>query len=714
MDALNLLKSRILEQSPNIDDILSIIEKVQAELSYYRAMYDQFVKNGTVGMYILEERTFSYVNERFCEMIGYTSEELCNGSISLDDIVHPSDIKIVNENIQKRLEQEVENISYQIRAIRKDGNVVYLDVHGSKVVIDGSVKIVGTVSDITEQVLNKQKLQASEQSFRSLFDYNPDAVYKMDMDGKFLAVNQACETISGYSVEELLKTSFAPLISPEDLPIALYHLEEAKKGNVQNYEITILHKSGKKVYLHVTNFPMIVNGTMVGVYGIAKDITNRVIYEKQIKKLAFYDTLTNLPNRRMFKERLQLIIENSKITGQPFAVFYLDLDRFKYINDSFGHHVGDEFLRQVSERLLGCIRKIDTLARLGGDEFALVLPEITEAEASTIAEKILEALKIPFTIQGQSVVVSASIGITFGNGQNAQVDEYIRKADLAMYYSKKKGRNNYQIFDDELNSLVSYKRAIEDCLKQALEQNEFQLHYQPIFDLQTKEIAAAEVLIRWNHPRLGFVPPMDFIPIAEESGQINEIGKWIINSACRQLREWKKQELPLLKLAFNISPKQLQHPQFVETIKEIIEETGVGPQWLEIEITEDALMEVGESGWKESLLQLKEMGVSVSIDDFGSGDISLNHLRQFVFDKVKIDRSLINDINYEPSSKTIVTAIISLAHSLNITAVAKGIETESQLAYLQKQECHQGQGNFFSRPLSSDELIKRLRATGNI
>ncbi|WP_082091545.1 sensor domain-containing protein [Domibacillus tundrae] len=679
-------------------------EKNHAELSFYQTMFHTLIENASVGMYILGDETYSYVNTYYADLLGYTKSELTNGEVPLDKIIHPDDFPMIQKKIEKRkLKEKIEG-SYRIRKLKKDGSLIHTEIHSTLAEIDGNVTLFGTVIDITERVFAENLLQESNERYESLFHNSPDAIFTFDDDGKFIHANPASEAITGYSVNELLKMSFAPLVIPEDLPKAITHFEKAKKGISSSSEIIITKKNGEEIHLNATHFPMKVNEEIIGTYGIARDITQKILLDQQMEQLAFYDTLTKLPNRKLFEDRLSQMVRFSSENGRSFAVLFLDIDRFKLINDSLGHHIGDELLKMFAERLKQNLRKTDTISRLSGDEFTILLPEVSQEEAIKLAEHINQIMKEHFDVAGHSITVDISIGLAFSSGKeenNAQ--ELIRHADTAMYYTKKYKRNSYTIFTKEMDLKASYKLTIERDLKSAVSNNELELYYQPIMDLKTGNLTALEALIRWNHPEFGLIPPNDFIPVAEESGQIISIGTWVLQTACRQSKIWQDSGIPSFKVAVNISTKQLQQTEFVDDVLTILEETNLESKWLELEVTESILLDdVGLI--KESLLKLKQAGISISIDDFGTGYTSLSYLRQYPFDKVKIDRCFIDDINNDLNGKRITSAIISLAHSLEMNVVGEGIEDEIQLEYLKEENCDEGQGYFFNRPLPAHSL----------
>jgi len=686
-----------------IDELLNQVDgKFQNALMFYKEMFQSMIQNAPVGMYIVEDGQYSYINSHFCNIIGYEEEELLSGLVTPETLIHQDDLPLFQENINKRLSGEVTNVRYRVRIIKKDGNLIFVEIHATKILSNDKLILVGSIFDVTEEVKAHIKLKENQERFKSLFNNNPDAIFSFDLNGKFTDVNPSCEALTGYSVNELLEMSFTPLILSEDLPVAIHNFEKAGQGYTNTQDLSITTKEGSRKHLNVTTFPMKVDGKIVGAYGIAKDITEKVEYNKKMEELAFYDPLTALPNRRLFEDRLQQVVDYSKEAKYKTAVLFIDLDRFKFINDSLGHHFGDEFLKCVSERLKDNLRKTDTISRFAGDEFAIMLPKTSDDEAIKLAQRLNLALSEPFTISGHSVSVSASIGIAFSNGNVENAVELIKNADTAMYYTKKYGKNNFTVYSQELDLDTSYKLTIEKDLKTAIGNKEFVLHYQPIIDLNSGKISGMEALIRWEHPMFGLLSPDKFIPISEESGQIFSIGKWVLYTACTQNKKWQKQGYPPFKISVNISTIQLQHQRFVEIVEGILEETELDSKWLELEVTESILMEDTDH-MRENLVKLKKLGVSIAIDDFGTGYTSLSYLRQFSFDRVKIDRSFINDINHGLNGKAITSTIISLAQKLNMGVIAEGIENEIQLSFLKDEQCDAGQGYYFSRPLPAEK-----------
>jgi diguanylate cyclase (GGDEF)-like protein len=424
----------------------------------------------------------------------------------------------------------------------------------------------------------------------------------------------------------------------------------------------------------------------------------------QIEHVAYHDALTGLPNRPLYMDRLIVALAQADRARQRLAVLFLDLDRFKDINDSLGHSVGDALLKAVADRIRSCVREGDTVARLGGDEFTLLIPRMDNVEdVAKIAQKILETLKIPFHIQERELFVSTSIGISVYPNDGLDPETLLRNADSAMYRAKDQGRDNYQLYAPAMNARALERLALENMLRKALSQDELVVHYQPLVDLQTRQIIGLEALVRWEHPQLGLLSPAHFISVAEISGLIIPIGHWVLRTACRQLRAWQKKIDYDLTMSVNLSARQFQQPDLVEQIRAAVNESGIHPSSLELEITESNAMQNADNT-TYTLRELKALGVSIAMDDFGTGYSSLNYLKRFPIDTLKLDQSFVKEVTTDASDAAIVSAVISMAHSLNLAVVAEGVETEGQLAFLRRQRCDRIQGNLFCPAVPADVL----------
>lgn len=440
------------------------------------------------------------------------------------------------------------------------------------------------------------------------------------------------------------------------------------------------------------------------------DITERRAAAEEIERLAYFDSLTGLPNRVLLKDRLNQMLTRAGRYEEMVAILFIDLDRFKEVNDTLGHGVGDQLLQVVAERLTLCLRSCDSVARLGGDEFVVLLPGINERECvGDIARKLLAELSRPVMLEGREVFTSASIGISVWPADGDTVVTLFKNADTAMYHAKEQGRNTYCFYSPEMHLTSLEQLTMSGDLRYAVERGELQLYYQPQVSFRSGGLIGVEALLRWVHPCLGMVSPDRFIPLAEETGLIVPIGAWVLNEACRQIVAWIGQGLPALRIAVNISPKQFREPAFVETVRTVLQQTGLPPHLLELELTEGMLIE-NITQTKLTLHALKEMGVTLAIDDFGTGYSSLSYLKHFPIDRLKIDKSFVQEIAEKSGdAAAIVEAVVALGHSLKLTVIAEGVEQQDQVDFLYRRKCDELQGYFFSRPLTPDALAEVLR-----
>jgi diguanylate cyclase (GGDEF)-like protein/PAS domain S-box-containing protein len=684
-----------------IDDLLE--GSSLKDLEYNREMFKAMVQNAPIAIYVLENGILSYINQHFISLVGYEENELISGEVTFEDIIHPEDLSFAMSILTNRVAGKEAISRYRIRLFTKNNQLLHVEIHATLVEVQDKVAVMGSVIDITEEVTALLLLQENQDRFQSLFYHNPDSIFILDIEGKFIELNPACERLSGYPISELLSMHFLPLFSEVDSQTAIDAFEIALNGVTTSYEIPLIRKDGVRRYVHISVFPMRIHGEITGIYGIAKDITERYEYQKQIEQMAFYDSLTGLPNRPLFEERLKEALEISHENLYLTAVLFIDLDRFKLINDSLGHHFGDEFLKIIAKRLLENLRKSDTVARFAGDEFTILIPETDEKQVIKLADRLNKALIEPYKIKGHSFSISGSIGIALSDSNKTTAEELLRRADTAMYHAKRLGKNTYKIYTKELEPDSEFKLTIERDLKAAIQNNEFTVYYQPIISLSTGVISGMEALIRWNHPQLGLLAPDKFIPISEESGLIVPVGNWVLHTACTQNKRWQSLGHPPFKISVNVATIQLQHMDFLSIVESTLAETGLDPQWLELEVTEGTLLEETDI-LRQNISNLRKLGVSIAIDDFGTGYTSLNYLRKYTFDSIKIDRSFIHDINGDLNGKAIISSIITLAHKLNIRVIAEGIENEIQATFLKEEGADEGQGYYFSRPIPADKI----------
>ena len=452
------------------------------------------------------------------------------------------------------------------------------------------------------------------------------------------------------------------------------------------------------------------NGLYMGM-GSGHDLLQEITRRKQahLYQLAHFDSLTGLPNRLLFADRFQNACLNAQRTGHAVALMFIDLDRFKFINDTLGHPSGDVLLKEVARRLVGSVRKSDTVARLGGDEFTIIVGNLSEAgDCALIADKVMASLKLPVPVLGTKIDVTASMGIALFPKDDASTEDLIRKADIALYKAKEEGRGRYVLYDEAMETSIFQRIGLEADLRQALERKEFALHYQPQQELASGRIVGVEALVRWWHPRLGLVSPAKFIPVAEETGLIVPLGEWVLREACRQQVAWRSLGYAGLRMAVNISGVQFQQPGFYDMVRQAIDESGIRPEDLELELTESMVMGYGDS-MLNTLEGLRALGVKLALDDFGTGYSSLGYLRRFPLDRLKIDQCFIRHMDRIPANLAIVKAVIALGKTLDLQIIAEGIETDSELALIAASDCREIQGYHISRPLPANELLDWLQ-----
>lgn len=592
----------------------------------------------------------------------------------------------------------------------RKGEVFPVEITAQHFVWHGRAVHIAAIRDITERLRMMADLHASEARFRSIFELSPLGIVLVSrIDQRFVHANSRFCELLGYSLQELQRMTVADVTHPDDWPQSqqLYRFASSEK-QIVTVQKRYRRKDGATRWVNVTAdlFLEQTSGEPLAL-GIVEDITERREAEERIRHLALYDALTDLPNRALLQDRLRQAMSEAQREQTLLAVLFLDLDRFKIVNDSLGHAVGDRLLQVVAERLGQHVRGSDTVCRLGGDEFVVVLTAVHDAsDTARVADKLLRGLTEPLRVDGHTLNVSISIGISLYPMDGRDPDTLLQHADTALYQAKTGGRNNYQFFTVEMNVRARERLQLEQGLRQALERDEFTLHYQPQIDCVTGQVVAVEALLRWRHPELGWVAPERFIRIAEEVGLIVPIGEWVLWKACRDSQAWRNAGLVDCPIAVNISALQLQRTGFSAWLAEIIRETGLQAGDLELELTETLL--IGEAN-AVTLRQLKEMGVALSIDDFGTGYSSLNYLCHFAIDKLKLDGSFLRDITTSADAATIVTAIMTIARCLRLAVVAEGVENRQQVEFLHERDCHLMQGYHFSRPLPAEDLSAWLR-----
>ncbi len=649
--------------------------------------------------------TMEFVSEGCLALTGYLPEDLLlNQRLSFLELTHPEDRTLVRNHVDACM-RERRRIDIEYRIVRADGAVRWVWERGVGIYNAGGrvEAIEGFLQDVTERKEAAQALQEAERRYRSIFENAIEGVFQTTPDGTYIAVNPALARIYGYhSPEDLIvglrDISHQLYVEPERRQEFMRLMEE--QGSVSNFESRVYRRDGEIIWISENARAVYDEAGKLSCYeGTVEAITERKAHEAEMRHQATHDALTGLPNRNMLHEHLQRALLVARQKGALTAVAFVDLDQFKFINDSLGHQVGDELLKTVAQRLQACLREADMVARQGGDEFVLVLQNQTEGEAgiAEVMQRILAAVARPWQAGDREFQVTASIGVSRYPADGKDVESLLKHADSAMYRAKEQGRNNFQFFAPWMDSQVSNRLEMLINLRRALDQDEFKLYYQPKLSLQDGRLIGAEALIRWESPQQGMVPPDRFIPFAEEAGLIVPIGEWVLRTACRQNQAWQQAGLPPIPVAVNLSPRQLNQslPDFVAGV---LAQSGLAASWLELEITENVVMKDAEKS-VATLHALKRLGLQISVDDFGTGYSSLSYLRRFPVDALKIDKSFVRDIVRDADSAAIVKAIISLAHILNLRVIAEGVEDEEQHAFLKENACDEVQGYYFGKPM---------------
>ncbi len=576
------------------------------------------------------------------------------------------------------------------------------------------VKVRQSLHDYQNQLTESASaLRESESQKQAILDNVVDGIITANSLGEIASHNPAAARIFGFSPTELENQRLKDLIHKSSYVSFQNYLErhDIKKAsdNFSNEpcELTAVHKDGSSIPIELAMSEMESSNSTLRVY-VVRDISERKRAEQRLVYLANYDTLTGLPNRVLLKDRLKHAMAQAKRNDRLVGLLFLDLDRFKTINDSLGHHVGDQLLKQVAKRITEHVRDCDTVSRLGGDEFTIVLESLSHVdEVFMVSQKICEMFAQPFNIESRQIFVATSIGVTVYPFDDTDEDNLLKNADIAMYRAKENGGNTHAFYEPSMDANAAQWLAMENDLRNALDKDELFLCYQPRVDLKTGEILSAEALLRWKHPEHGLVSPTEFIPLLEETGLIVKIGEWVIKTACEQIQKWETIGLPSLRVAVNLSPRQFRQTDLIETLKNTLELSGISPTFLELEITESMLIENVDVA-AETLSAAHDLGVHVSVDDFGTGYSSLSYLKRFRISTLKIDRSFIKDITTDVDDAAIASAIVALAKSLDLNVTAEGVETVEQLAIVRQLGCDEAQGYLFSKPLPSQDFQSLL------
>ncbi len=602
---------------------------------------------------------------------------------------------------------------------RKDGRKFWAEVNATLLCneIGEATGALITVKDITERKWLEEYLRLLESVVVNANEIVMISQIEESIDDplglRIIYVNDAFSRATGFSSGEAIGKSALVLLGEKTSTAEVDRIRAALKVHEPvRAEIILYRKNGNHFWVDVNMVPIRnEQGQVTHFVSVMREVTERKTAEEQLRRNAFHDSLTGLPNRLLFMERLSQTVERTnEDNSRRFALLFLDLDRFKVINDSLGHMIGDQLLIAIARRLEACLNQHDMVARLGGDEFTILLENIQQdSDATKVAERVQQALSTPFDLSGHEVFTSASIGITLSSTAFDRPEDLLRGADIAMYRAKAQGKACHEVFDTDMHTHVVALMQLENDLRRAIEHQDFELYYQPIVALATGRIMGFEALVRWQHPEQGIISPAKFVPIAEETGLIIPLGQWVLREACRQLKQWQDEYAsePPMSISVNLSSRQFSQPSLINQIRQILTETGVDAHCLKLEITESAIMENTESAM-DMLLQLKAMGIQLSVDDFGTGYSSLGYLYRFPMDVLKIDRSFVSRVDVDGEKLELVRTIITLAWNLGMDVVAEGVETTKQLAQLKALKCEYAQGFLFSKPLPRLEAAKLI------
>lgn len=664
------------------------------------------------AIHIVDYETMQFVdvNRTACIYLGYTREEFLD--LGIVGIAPEADVERLRSLYAQLFDGNGAHQSAEIVHRHKSGALIPVEINRSGTVVNGRRIVVNVLRDISERKKEEAALRESEARFRDLTELSSDWFWEMGPDLKFTDVRGGSRDSDIYTSQSH-NGKYRWELPYVDTPEETWTAHKADLAARRAFHDLILKRrrdDGSIGTISISGKPIFDNnGVFVGYRGIGKDISERALAQERIEYLATHDNLTDLPNRAMFSEMLNLAIATASRYQRRFALLFIDLDRFKNINDTFGHETGDLLLKEMSRRLVTTLRSSDVVARLGGDEFVVLVQEVSEeTQVAGIARKMLSAVIRPLVLLEQECRVTASIGIAMYPKDAQDEKTLMKNADIAMYRAKEEGKNNFQFYSEQMNVHTLERMALETSLRRAIERNELSLHYQAKQDLKSGKITGVEALLRWAHPDLGMISPAQFIPLAEETGLIIPIGRWVLRTACTQNVAWQKQGLPPVCMAINLSPRQFADDELANDIDLALRSTGLRAELLELELTEGMIMQNPERAIKV-LGAIKSMGVRLAIDDFGVGYSSLAQIKRFPIDTLKVDRSFIRDIPQVAEDNAITEAIINMGRTLSLTVIAEGVETQEQKTFLSEHNCDQMQGFFFSRPIAAEQFAEFLR-----
>ena len=680
------------------------------------AQFDQILSASPAVHFILHSSgagatTLDWISDNLTAVTGYPLS-VALGDGWWQDNLHPDDRDRVVAAFDQLPQRGDVVCEYRFRFQQSGYRWVRDQRRLSGMLAGGAYEAHGSWLDISDIHSTQSRLHEREQLLRKIIETEPECVKLVDLSGHILEINPAgLGMLQTADPGEVIGSAVLSYVAPEYHSRLRAVMQRVQSGEPAMLEMEIVGTKGRRRRVESHAAPLYgPDGRVRSILTVTRDVSERADAESQVHYLAHYDLLTGLPNRALFRDRLLQAMAQAKRSDTLLAVMFLDIDHFKDVNDTRGHAVGDQLLKEIAQRIRSCVRETDTVARFGGDEFGLIQTNLNTVEgAADLADRLIELLAQPYHIDGHEIHSAASIGVTIFPFDDHNAEDLLKNADMAMYKAKREGRSRYQFYIAELNQVIQRRAAIERDLRVALQKEQFRLHYQPQLDLTTGQVVGVEALLRWQHPERGDISPVEFIPVAESTSLILPIGDWVLRTACRQARAWQDAGLPPVRVAINLSAAQFRHRNLLETITQALTESGLDPHWLEVELTESLIMK-DVRATIDTLRSLHALGVLISVDDFGTGYSSLSYLTRFPISKIKLDKSFVRDVDKKDGA-AIARTVITLGHSLNMKVMAEGVETEMQLRFLREHACNEVQGYYFGRPMPPGAIERLLRGS---